>query len=161
MISHINKLFSHFYEIFSQKISKCINNHDASHCWRPNMWQMCPSHVKIKIFRCRCRLGTEGESDGNHILKWDPLSNYHFTMIRKADTRLNISTPGSSPSSAIIHKYFSAKCVNILMILFIWVLKRFFLTHFCFMWLTFKILTPVFRHIHFKRCIRVKKGNQV
>ena len=100
LISHINKLFSHFYEIFSQKISKCINNHNASpQCWRLNMWQMCPSHVKIKIFRCRCRLGTEGESDGNHILKWDPLSNYHFTMIRKADTRLNISTLGlgSSP----------------------------------------------------------------
>ena len=97
LISHINKLFSHFYEIFSQKISKCINNHDASHCWRPNMWQMCPSHVKIKIFRCRCRLGTEGESDGNHILKWAPLSNYHFTMIRKTDTRLNISTPVYSP----------------------------------------------------------------
>ena len=52
-----------------------------------NMWQMCPSHVKIKIFRCRCRPGTEGESDGNHIPKWDPLSNYHFTMIRKTDTR--------------------------------------------------------------------------
>ena len=98
LISQINKSFSHFYEIFSQKISKCINNHDASHCWRPNMWQMCPTHVKIKIFRCCCRPGTEGESDGNHIPKWAPLSiNYHFTMIRTADTRLNISTLGSSP----------------------------------------------------------------